>query len=59
MNIERVQARAESKGIPQPEFRFDTVITDKTILGIEDLVRLGLTHGITTSIRKLVQRERY
>ncbi|MFZ0479000.1 MAG: radical SAM protein, partial [Terriglobales bacterium] len=47
MNIERVQARAESKGIPQPEFRFDTVITDKTILGIEDLVRLGLTHGIT------------
>jgi MoaA/NifB/PqqE/SkfB family radical SAM enzyme len=47
MNIERVRTHAKSKGIRQPEFRFDMVITDKTILGIEELVRLGLEHGVT------------
>jgi len=47
MNIDRIRASADSEGVRQPEFRFDIVITDKTILGVEELVRLGLTHGVT------------
>ena len=47
INIDEVRAYAESQGLPQPGFGFDIVITDKTILGVEDVVRLGLENGVT------------
>jgi MoaA/NifB/PqqE/SkfB family radical SAM enzyme len=47
MNIDKVRDYAKSKGVRTPDFRFDMVIADKTLLGIEDVIRLGLKHGVS------------
>ena len=45
-NIERVRAYARFEGVREPEFFFSSLITDKTIFGVEELVLLGLAHGV-------------
>ena len=46
-NIDRVRSFARSSGVRAPTFRFDVVVTDKTVIGLPDLVRLGLRHGVS------------
>ncbi len=46
-NIDKVLEYSKSDGLPQPEFRFDIVVADKTIRGMEGVVRLGMKHGVT------------
>ncbi|MGD0382832.1 MAG: radical SAM protein [Thermoguttaceae bacterium] len=46
-NIDHIKASSRKLGISGPELRFDMVITDKTVLGLVETVRLGLRHGVT------------
>jgi MoaA/NifB/PqqE/SkfB family radical SAM enzyme len=46
-NIDRVRSHAKASGLRIPTIRFDIVVTDKTIMGLPDLIRLGLAHGVS------------
>lgn len=45
-NVDRVNAEITARNGSGPKLEFDIVVTDKTIGDLENLVRLGLNHGI-------------
>jgi MoaA/NifB/PqqE/SkfB family radical SAM enzyme len=46
-NMARIQDAARRIGVRGPELRFDMVVTDKTVHGMPETVRLGLANGVT------------
>jgi MoaA/NifB/PqqE/SkfB family radical SAM enzyme len=46
-NMERIRNVPLPDGVRRAKLRFDMVITDKTVHGLEATVKLGLQHGVT------------
>ncbi|MEO5369814.1 MAG: radical SAM protein [Magnetococcus sp. DMHC-1] len=46
-NMERIQNSARQIGVRGPEFWFSMVVSDKTVHGLEETVRLGIRNGVT------------